>query len=177
PTPTPPATPTATPTPTATATFTPTPTATATLTPTPTATATFTPTPTGNATGTATFTPTPTTTATPTATPVSTSSATVTGSATPTPTVTPTSTPSTGLIAAYNFNEGSGTTVNDASGHGIIGTVHGTTWATGGRYGNALSFNGSSSYVDLGNPALLQITGSMTWSAWVKAAANPPNDR
>jgi chitodextrinase len=39
-----------------------------------------------------------------------------------------------------------------------------------------LSFNGSSSYVDLGNPALLQITGSMTWSAWVKAAANPPDD-
>src|SRR4029077_13429314 len=39
-----------------------------------------------------------------------------------------------------------------------------------------LSFNGSSSYVDLGNPALLQITGSMTWSAWVKAAANPAND-
>ena len=39
-----------------------------------------------------------------------------------------------------------------------------------------MSFNGSSSYVDLGNPALLQITGSMTWSAWVKAAANPPDD-
>ena len=43
-------------------------------------------------------------------------------------------------------------------------------------YGGALSFNGSSSYVDLGNPALLQITGSMTWSAWVKAAANPADD-
>jgi len=39
-----------------------------------------------------------------------------------------------------------------------------------------LSFNGSSSYVDLGNPALLQLTGSMTWSAWVKAAANPADD-
>ena len=25
----------------------------------------------------------------------------------------------------------------------------------------------------MGNPALLQITGGMTWSAWVKAAANP----
>jgi hypothetical protein len=39
-----------------------------------------------------------------------------------------------------------------------------------------LSFNGSSSYVDLGNPALLQIIGSMTWSAWVNAAADPPDD-
>jgi len=28
----------------------------------------------------------------------------------------------------------------------------------------------------MGNPALLQITGSMTWSAWVKAAANPADD-
>jgi hypothetical protein len=79
-------------------------------------------------------------------------------------------------VVAYNFNEGSGTTVNDASGHGITGNINGATWTTGGRYGNALSFNGSSSYVDLGNPTLLQITGSMTWSAWVKAAANPSDD-
>ena len=81
-----------------------------------------------------------------------------------------------GLVVAYNFNEGSGTIVRDASGHGITGNIFGATWTAGGRYGNALSFNGSSSYVDLGNPALLQITGSMTWSAWVKAAANPPDD-
>jgi cell division septation protein DedD len=81
-----------------------------------------------------------------------------------------------GLVVAYNFNEGSGTIVRDASGHGITGNISGATWTTGGRYGYALSYNGSSSYVDLGNPALLQITGSMTWSAWVKPAANPPND-
>ena len=80
------------------------------------------------------------------------------------------------LVAAYNFNEGSGTTVTDASGNGITGNIFGATWTTGGRNGNALSFNGSSSYVDLGNPALLQITGSMTWSAWVEAAANPADD-
>ncbi len=59
------------------------------------------------------------------------------------------------LVAAYNFNEGSGTTVTDLSGHGLTGILQGATWTTGGRYGNALSFNGSSSYVDLGNPALL----------------------
>jgi hypothetical protein len=81
-----------------------------------------------------------------------------------------------GLVAAYGFNEGTGTTVSDASGHGITGTLNGATWSTGGKYGNALSFNGSSSYVDLGNPTSLQITGSMTWSAWVKAAANPADD-
>src|SRR5204863_5872090 len=97
-------------------------------------------------------------------------------SSTAAPTTAPTPTPVTGLVAAYNFNEGSGTTVNDASGHGITGIIQGATWTNGGRYGSALSFDGSSSYVDLGNPALLQITGSMTLSAWVKAAANPPDD-
>ena len=79
-------------------------------------------------------------------------------------------------MAAYSFNEGSGPTVSDASGHGITGNLIGASWTTGGKYGNALSFNGSNAYVDLGNPALLQITGSMTWSAWVKAGANPVND-
>jgi Concanavalin A-like lectin/glucanases superfamily len=66
--------------------------------------------------------------------------------------------------------------VSDASGNGNNGTIVGAIWTAGGKYGNALSFNGSSSYVDLGNRALLQITGSVTWSAWVKAAANPPDD-
>ena len=81
-----------------------------------------------------------------------------------------------GLVAAYAFDEGSGTTVTDASGHGLTGTIVGATWTTSGKYGNALSFDGSSSYVDLGNPTALQLTGSMTLSAWVKAAANPADD-
>ena len=72
-----------------------------------------------------------------------------------------------GLVAAYAFNEGSGTTTADASGNGLSGTLSGTTWTAAGKYGNALSFNGTSSFVDLGNPAALRLTGSMTWSAWV----------
>jgi hypothetical protein len=81
-----------------------------------------------------------------------------------------------GLVAAYGFNEGTGSAVSDVSGNGISGIIHGTAWTSGGKYGGALSFDGSSSYVDLGNPTALQLTGSMTWSAWVKAAANPPDD-
>jgi fibronectin type 3 domain-containing protein len=82
----------------------------------------------------------------------------------------------TGLVAAYAFSEGSGTTVADSSGNNLTGTIVGATWTTGGRYGNALSFNGGSSYVDLGNPAALRLTGSMTLEAWINAAANPPDD-
>src|SRR6185436_10762448 len=82
-----------------------------------------------------------------------------------------------GPIAAYNFNTSDGTTVPDVSGHGITGTIHGTVSTTGmPGHGNAFIFNGTSSYVDLGNPALLQMTGSMTLSAWMNAAANPSND-
>src|ERR1700747_1562550 len=68
---------------------------------------------------------------------------------------------SPGLVAAYSFNEGTGTTVSDSSGNNLTGIIVGATWTTGGMYGNALSFNGSSSYVDLGNPTALQLTGSM----------------
>ena len=81
-----------------------------------------------------------------------------------------------GLIASYSFNEGSGTTVADSSGNNLSGTIVGATWTTGGRYGGALSFNGTSSYVDLGNPAAFQLSGSMTVEAWVKATANPADD-
>ena len=34
----------------------------------------------------------------------------------------------------------------------------------------------SSSYVDVGNGSSLRGTGSMTWSAWVYATANPADD-
>jgi uncharacterized repeat protein (TIGR01451 family) len=83
---------------------------------------------------------------------------------------------SAGLVASYSFNEGSGTTVTDVSGHNLNGTIVGATWTAGGRFGNALSFDGSTSYVDLGNPSALQLTGSVTIEAWIMAAANPAND-
>ena len=35
---------------------------------------------------------------------------------------------SAGLMAAYSFNEGSGTTVADVSGHNLTGTIAGATW-------------------------------------------------
>jgi chitodextrinase len=83
---------------------------------------------------------------------------------------------STGLVAAYSFNEGAGTVVTDLSGNGNNGSIVGASWTTAGKYGNALSFNGTSSYVDLGNPSSLHLTGSMTLSAWVKAAGTPADD-
>src|SRR4029077_19546903 len=86
-------------------------------------------------------------------------------------TSTATPTPSTSLVAAYSFNEGTGAIVNDVSGNGNNGTISGATWTTSGKYGNALSFNGSNSRVTVPDSASLHLTTSMTLEAWVYPTA------
>ncbi len=76
--------------------------------------------------------------------------------------------PPPGLVAAYAFDEGSGTTAVDATGAGNNGVVVGGTWAPG-RYGGALSFDGTNDYVGL--PALGTFYNSgFTLEAWVQKA-------
>jgi uncharacterized protein YjdB len=77
----------------------------------------------------------------------------------------------TGLVAAYNFNEGSGTTVTDASGTGNTGTISGATWSTSGRFGGALSFNGSTNFVTVNAAPSLNLTTAMTVEAWVRLSS------
>ncbi|HLC42882.1 MAG TPA: LamG-like jellyroll fold domain-containing protein [Methylomirabilota bacterium] len=76
-----------------------------------------------------------------------------------------------GLVAAYSFNEGSGTTVTDLSGSGNSGTISGATWTAAGRFGGALSFNGSSSWVTVNDVNSLDLTTGMTVEAWVRPTA------
>ena len=73
----------------------------------------------------------------------------------------------TGLVAAYSFDEGSGTTVSDASGNGNVGTVRGATWSSEGEFGGALSFDGVDDLVTVTDSAALQLSISMTLEAWV----------
>ena len=79
--------------------------------------------------------------------------------------------PNSGLAGAWGFGEGSGGTTADVSGNANTGTITGATWSTQGRYGNALSFNGSNSVVRVANSASLNVTTGMTLSAWVRPAA------
>jgi hypothetical protein len=72
-----------------------------------------------------------------------------------------------GLVAAYGFNEGTGTAVADASGRGNNGSVSGATWTTSGRFGSALTFNGTSAWVSVPHNASLDLTTGMTIEAWV----------
>ena len=63
------------------------------------------------------------------------------------------------LVAAYAFNEGSGSSVADLSGNGNAGQIGSATWTTSGKYGGALSFNGSSARVTVPDAASLRLTG------------------
>ncbi|WP_179155426.1 LamG-like jellyroll fold domain-containing protein [Microbispora sp. GKU 823] len=99
--------------------------------------------------------------------PVPTTSPSPDPSPTPTPSPSPSSTPFPGLVAAYGMNEGTGTAVGDQSGTGNAGTTSGTTWAAG-KFGQALSFNGSSSMVTVPDSPSLRLTNKMTIEAWVK---------
>ena len=75
-----------------------------------------------------------------------------------------------GPVAAYGFEEPSGTGVTDSSGTGNNGTLTAATRTTAGKFGSALTFNGSSSWVTVPDSASLDLTSSMTLEAWVKPA-------
>jgi hypothetical protein len=78
-----------------------------------------------------------------------------------------------GLVASYSFNEGSGTTVADSSGNGNTGSLAGATWTTAGKFGSALSFNGKSSRVIISDSPSLHLSGGMTLEAWVSPSSVP----
>ena len=91
-------------------------------------------------------------------------------------TVTVSNTQISGLAAAYAFNETSGTTTADAIGHSLTGTlINGAIFAAG-KYGNGVRLDGVNDFVNLGNPTALQLTGSMTISAWINSSAFPGDD-
>lgn len=85
-------------------------------------------------------------------------------------TVTVANTQPNGLVAAYSFSEGAGSTTADRSGSGNAGTITGATWSTAGKYGNALSFTGSAT-VNIADSASLDLTTGMTLMAWVSPGA------
>jgi hypothetical protein len=81
--------------------------------------------------------------------------------------------PNNGLVAAYSFNEGAGTTVTDASGNGNNGVISGATRTPLGRFGGALSFDGVNDWVTVNDAASLDLTTGMTLEAWVFPTVSP----
>ena len=77
----------------------------------------------------------------------------------------------TGLVAAFSFNDGTGTTAGDSSGKGNAGVTSGTSWSSLGHNSGALSFNGSNSWVTVADTPSLDLSGGMTLEAWVYPTA------
>ena len=75
-----------------------------------------------------------------------------------------------GLVAAFGFEEGTGTSVADSSGRGNNGTVSGAAWVQG-RFGSALSFDGVNDMVTVLDSASLDLSTGMTLEAWVNPRA------
>ena len=81
--------------------------------------------------------------------------------------------PETNLVAYYPALHGLGGKLLDRSVYANHGTISGATWVRlpSGIY--VLSFNGTSDYVDLGNPAGLALS-EFTISLWVKINSATP---
>jgi hypothetical protein len=77
-----------------------------------------------------------------------------------------------GLVAAYSFNEGTGSTFGDSSGAGNSGSIFEAAWATAGKYGNALSFDGANDYATIADAASLDLTTALTMEAWVRPTSS-----
>ena len=76
---------------------------------------------------------------------------------------------SAGLLAHWEFDDGSDTTALDSSGNGHVGTILGDPqWVTGVIGSGALSFDGSDGLVEAGHDASLSLTDALTITTWVK---------
>ena len=81
-----------------------------------------------------------------------------------------------GLVGYWSFNEGTSTNARDYAGSGKAGTLSGSTlpqWVAG-KFGTALNFDGSSSYVDMtGSSGVADNLSNFSVSAWFKTTAAP----
>ncbi|MCJ8164128.1 T9SS type A sorting domain-containing protein, partial [Pontibacter sp. E15-1] len=76
--------------------------------------------------------------------------------------------PSNSLVGHWKMDEGSGSTLLDASGfENNAVTISGPTWVPG-KEGLALWLNGSSQYASVSDHETLDITDSLTLAVWVK---------
>ena len=76
-----------------------------------------------------------------------------------------------GLVAAYAFEELSGTSSADSSGTGNTGTISGATPTTAGKNGNALEYDGVNDVVNVPDAASLDLGTTGTIMGWARLDA------
>ena len=77
----------------------------------------------------------------------------------------------TGLMAAYGFDEGAGTTIPDRSGHAVTLTRHGATWVASGRHNGAMAFDGVNDRLD---GSAITLPAGFTMMAWILNPSDMP---
>ena len=80
-----------------------------------------------------------------------------------------------GLVAYYPLDESSGDLAHDRSGHGNHGKIRGARWEES-EQGCTLQFDGEDDHVFCANPAVLDIRGPFTLSAWVMPSEVPAGE-
>jgi len=72
------------------------------------------------------------------------------------------------VVGMWLFDDGKGTIAKDSSGNGNDGTLmSGPKWVDG-KFGKALEFDGSASYVNCSNNEILTVTNEVTVEFWVR---------
>ncbi len=75
-------------------------------------------------------------------------------------------------VASWGFDEKTGTTANDSSGHGNTGTLtNGPTW-TQGKNAQAIKFDGVDDYVNVPSATNMTPATSISFGAWIKSNPN-----
>ncbi len=80
------------------------------------------------------------------------------------------------LVGAWGCDEGSGSSVADSSGNSNTGTFTTFGWSAG-KFGNACSFDGSTSILTVADANSLDLTGAGTLEAWVFPTVSDDNWR
>ena len=92
------------------------------------------------------------------------------------PATTVTTITNTDPISYWKFDEGSGTLAADLGTSGFSGNIVGPVYTTG-KYGNALSFDGTNDYVTLAGTTAYDNMGAITISAWINPASTGENGK
>ncbi len=77
-----------------------------------------------------------------------------------------------GPVAAYSFDNATGTSLADNSGSGNTGSISGATWTSAGKSGGALAFDGVNDIVTVADKASLDLSTAMTLEAWIRPTAS-----
>ena len=81
----------------------------------------------------------------------------------------------TALAGYWKLDDGSGTIATDSASTHNGTLTNGPTWTTSGKINDALTFNGTNSYVTMGNVAAFNGLTAVTVAAWVKSSAPGAN--